>query len=415
MLGAEALDGVFVCTPPAAHLAPRPPRSSAASPSTSRSRSPGRPPTARPSSRRGGERRRLRGRLPVAQPRRARPRPRRAGRRVPGLLVCRSLGPAQRGRSGDVVRATRGRAAASSSSSQATTSTSSGPSPARSRRCRRRRPAGSWPRQPPARLTSTMPSPIVMRFAGGGLGMVALGWTDAQQPPVYSLDVMAADVALRLDLAGPGRVHGRSHGADVDSAGGPTRAAHRSRISWRRSRAAARRSSPARRRTRSGRSRSCWRPSGRSRPASGSPWTADRRPGVRPRHTLVRESAPVCDRSNRQWRSATTAGPLQRCLCRRRPSRGAQRLEGDAHRAGGAPAPRRPTRRAPQRPPRPPPSMCRSRARASGVPPRASHPSVTTASPAARRQCRSRPASRRDRQARSSPRGVCPASSRSAP
>jgi myo-inositol 2-dehydrogenase / D-chiro-inositol 1-dehydrogenase len=59
---------------------------------------------------------------------------------------------------------------------------------------------------------------VVMRFAGGGLGVVALGWTDAQRPPVYSLEVMAADVALRLDLAGPPvRVHGRSRGVEVDA------------------------------------------------------------------------------------------------------------------------------------------------------------------------------------------------------
>jgi predicted dehydrogenase len=58
---------------------------------------------------------------------------------------------------------------------------------------------------------------VVMRFAGGGLGIVALGWTNAQDPPVYSLDVMAADVALRLDMARPVRVRGRSRGAEVDA------------------------------------------------------------------------------------------------------------------------------------------------------------------------------------------------------
>jgi predicted dehydrogenase len=58
---------------------------------------------------------------------------------------------------------------------------------------------------------------VIMRFAGGGLGIVALGWTDAQDPPVYSLDVWAADVALRLDLAGPARVQGRSRGAELDA------------------------------------------------------------------------------------------------------------------------------------------------------------------------------------------------------
>ena len=59
---------------------------------------------------------------------------------------------------------------------------------------------------------------VVMRFEGGGLGIVGLGWTDAQDPPVYSLDVMATDVALRLDLDQHLRLHGRSHRAAVDVA-----------------------------------------------------------------------------------------------------------------------------------------------------------------------------------------------------
>jgi myo-inositol 2-dehydrogenase / D-chiro-inositol 1-dehydrogenase len=60
---------------------------------------------------------------------------------------------------------------------------------------------------------------VVMRFEGGGLGVVGLGWTDAQDPPVYSLDVMATDVALRLDLDQELRLHGRSRGVKVDAAG----------------------------------------------------------------------------------------------------------------------------------------------------------------------------------------------------
>jgi len=59
---------------------------------------------------------------------------------------------------------------------------------------------------------------VVMRFEGGGLGIVGLGWTEAQDPPVYSLDVMATDVALRLDLGDALRLHGRSHRASVDVA-----------------------------------------------------------------------------------------------------------------------------------------------------------------------------------------------------
>lgn len=60
---------------------------------------------------------------------------------------------------------------------------------------------------------------VVMRFEGGGLGIVGLGWTEAQDPPVYSLDVMATDVALRLDLDQELRLHGRSHGVRVDAVG----------------------------------------------------------------------------------------------------------------------------------------------------------------------------------------------------
>jgi myo-inositol 2-dehydrogenase/D-chiro-inositol 1-dehydrogenase len=58
---------------------------------------------------------------------------------------------------------------------------------------------------------------IVLRFGGGGLGVVALGWTEAQDPAVYSLDVMAGDVALRLDLDPEFRLHGRARGAEVDA------------------------------------------------------------------------------------------------------------------------------------------------------------------------------------------------------
>jgi predicted dehydrogenase len=58
---------------------------------------------------------------------------------------------------------------------------------------------------------------VLLRFAGGGLGIVALGWTDAQEPPAYTLDVMAGDVALRLDLDQLPRLHGRSRGSEVDA------------------------------------------------------------------------------------------------------------------------------------------------------------------------------------------------------
>ncbi|HYX86754.1 MAG TPA: Gfo/Idh/MocA family oxidoreductase [Gaiellales bacterium] len=57
---------------------------------------------------------------------------------------------------------------------------------------------------------------VVMRFAGGGLGMLALAWSDVQRPPVYALDVLSPEVSLHIDLDPAFRLHGRAHGADVD-------------------------------------------------------------------------------------------------------------------------------------------------------------------------------------------------------
>jgi myo-inositol 2-dehydrogenase / D-chiro-inositol 1-dehydrogenase len=136
----------------------------------------------------------------------------------PGLLVSRGLGPAQRGRTGtwfEDARASGGVLFELASHDIDLQRAVAGPvvevQAATAGGLLATAAAGS------PDLADTVA--VLMRFAGGGLGMVALGWTDAQQPPVYSLDVMAADVALRLDLAGPGRVRGLSHGADVDSAG----------------------------------------------------------------------------------------------------------------------------------------------------------------------------------------------------
>ncbi|HET7171539.1 MAG TPA: Gfo/Idh/MocA family oxidoreductase [Gaiellales bacterium] len=135
---------------------------------------------------------------------------------APGLLVSRGLGPAERGRTGrwfedprasggilfelashdiDLQRAVAGPVsevqAASAAGLLATAAEGAPP------------------------LDDSVA--VLMRFAGGGLGIVALGWTEAQQPPVYALDVMAADLALRLDLERLPRLHGRSRGADVDT------------------------------------------------------------------------------------------------------------------------------------------------------------------------------------------------------
>lgn len=55
----------------------------------------------------------------------------------------------------------------------------------------------------------------ILRFAGGGLGVIQVAWTEAQEPPVYALDVLADGVALHLDLDPAFRLHGRARGAEV--------------------------------------------------------------------------------------------------------------------------------------------------------------------------------------------------------
>ena len=54
-----------------------------------------------------------------------------------------------------------------------------------------------------------------MRFRDGGLGAIHVAWTDAQEPSVYSLDVLATDVALQLALDPDFRLSGRANGMDV--------------------------------------------------------------------------------------------------------------------------------------------------------------------------------------------------------
>jgi myo-inositol 2-dehydrogenase/D-chiro-inositol 1-dehydrogenase len=55
-----------------------------------------------------------------------------------------------------------------------------------------------------------------LRFCDGGIGAVHVGWTAEGSPPVYTLDVLAADVSLALVLDPVYRLHGRAHGGDVD-------------------------------------------------------------------------------------------------------------------------------------------------------------------------------------------------------
>ena len=60
---------------------------------------------------------------------------------------------------------------------------------------------------------------VTLRFASGALGSVIVGWTDAQSPPLYALDVLTTDVALHLELDPHHRLEGRAHGAPVSAQG----------------------------------------------------------------------------------------------------------------------------------------------------------------------------------------------------
>jgi predicted dehydrogenase len=57
---------------------------------------------------------------------------------------------------------------------------------------------------------------VLVRYAGGGLGVISVGWTEQQQPPIYELDVLAPDVALHLALDPEFRLAGRARGGTVD-------------------------------------------------------------------------------------------------------------------------------------------------------------------------------------------------------
>lgn len=57
---------------------------------------------------------------------------------------------------------------------------------------------------------------VLVRYAGGGLGVISVAWTEQQEPPIYELDVLAPDVALHLALDPGFRLAGRAHGRTVD-------------------------------------------------------------------------------------------------------------------------------------------------------------------------------------------------------
>jgi predicted dehydrogenase len=57
---------------------------------------------------------------------------------------------------------------------------------------------------------------VLVRYAGGGLGVISVAWMEQQDPPIYEMDVLAPDVALHLALDPGFRLAGRANGGTVD-------------------------------------------------------------------------------------------------------------------------------------------------------------------------------------------------------
>ena len=57
---------------------------------------------------------------------------------------------------------------------------------------------------------------VLVRYAGGGLGVISVAWTEQQEPPIYELDVLAPEVALHLALDPEFRLAGRAHDGTID-------------------------------------------------------------------------------------------------------------------------------------------------------------------------------------------------------
>ena len=70
---------------------------------------------------------------------------------------------------------------------------------------------------PAAGLDDTLA--LTLRFASGALGSVLAGWTEAQDPPVYTLDVLSAEIALQLRCEPAFRLEGRARGRTVAETG----------------------------------------------------------------------------------------------------------------------------------------------------------------------------------------------------
>jgi myo-inositol 2-dehydrogenase / D-chiro-inositol 1-dehydrogenase len=59
---------------------------------------------------------------------------------------------------------------------------------------------------------------VSVRFRGGGVGAVHAGWTAKGSPPIYAMDVLAAEATLALELDPVLRLRGRAAGRAVEAA-----------------------------------------------------------------------------------------------------------------------------------------------------------------------------------------------------
>jgi predicted dehydrogenase len=59
----------------------------------------------------------------------------------------------------------------------------------------------------------------MLRFAAGGLGTIQVAWTYAQDPPLYTLDVLAARTSLHLQLDPAFRLEGQTQGGPISAVG----------------------------------------------------------------------------------------------------------------------------------------------------------------------------------------------------
>ena len=60
---------------------------------------------------------------------------------------------------------------------------------------------------------------VLLRFAAGGIGAIHVAWSNAGEPPLYTLDVLAPDLALHLDLDPAFELRGSAYGVEISATG----------------------------------------------------------------------------------------------------------------------------------------------------------------------------------------------------